>query len=111
MTPMISAIISKALDGLSLRSQATANNIANANSPGYRAETVSFENELRSAAGRDEQSVRSLPLALREQPVATGVRLDLELETQSETALRYGALVDVLGREMQLQRAAIGGGQ
>jgi len=37
--------------------------------------------------------------------------MDLELETQSETAMRYGALVDLLARELQLQRTIIRGGQ
>ena len=40
-----------------------------------------------------------------------GVRLDLELETQSETAMRYGALADLLARELQLERTVIKGGQ
>ena len=57
MTPIISAIITKALDGLQLRSTATAQNIANANSPGYRPLSVSFEEELAAAAARGEEDV------------------------------------------------------
>ena len=111
MNPMISAILTKALDGLSLRSAATAQNIANVNSVNYRPVSVSFEEELRSAAAKGDEAVRLLPLAMHEANLAgtQGVRLDLELETQSETAMRYGALADLLARE--LQRAVIRGGQ
>lgn len=113
MNNMISAIIGKALDGLSLRSVATAQNVANANSPGYRPLRVSFEEELTAAAAKGEGDVRSVLLGFDElDPAASGgLRLDLELATQSETAGRYGALIDVLGRELQLQRTVIRGGQ
>ena len=113
MNSMISAILTKALDGLSLRSLATAQNIANVNSAGYRPVSVSFEAELKAAADKGEDAVRALPLDIRAADPAgpQGVRMDLELENQSETAMRYGALVDVLGRELQLESAAIQGGQ
>lgn len=112
MNTLISAIITKALDGLSLRSAATAQNIANVSSSNYRPVAVSFEAELKAAAAKGEETVRALPLDLREaDPSGTqGVRMDLELESQSETAMRYGALVNILARELQLQRAIIQGG-
>lgn len=113
MNSAISAIISKALDGLALRSQVTAHNIANVNSEGFRPLSVSFEAALREAAANGEEAVRALQLSIEETDAreTPGVRMDLELATQSETALRYGALVDVLARQLQLQRAVIRGGQ
>ena len=113
MNPAISAIINKALDGLALRSTATAQNIANMNSVNYRPVRVSFESELAAAAAKGENAVHALSLDVSAaDPTGTqGVRMDLELETQSETAMRYGALVDVLARELQLQRTVIRGGQ
>jgi len=59
-----------------------------------------------------EDSVRAVQLEV--EPAANGLepmRMDLELANQSETAMRYGALVDVLARELQLQRTIIRGGQ
>ena len=112
MTPLISAILNKALDGLSLRSAATAENIANGNSPGYRPVRVAFESELAAAAAKGEASVRAVELEV--EPEAAGpqaLRMDLELADQSQTAMRYGALVDVLARELQLQRTIIRAGQ
>lgn len=113
MNPTISAILTKALDGLTLRSQATAQNIANVDSAGYRPLSVSFEAELKAAANEGEAGVRALPLKMHQErvPAGQGVRMDLELETQSETAMRYNALVDVLARELQLQSTIIKGGQ
>jgi len=111
MTPLVSAIITKALDGLALRSVASAQNIANANSASFRPLNVSFEAELAAAAERGEAAVRSLDINAVESGGGQGVRMDLELATQSATALRYGALVDILGRQLALTRSIIRGGQ
>lgn len=114
MESRISSIILKALDGLAFRQVVSAQNIANANSPNYRPLRVSFEEELKAAASSGEMAIREVEL--RAIPTASansdaGQRIDLELATASETALRYGALIDVLGRELQLQRSIIRGGQ
>ncbi len=110
----ISSILTKALDGLAMRQTATAQNIANANSPNYQPLRVSFEEQLKAAASSGEVAIREVQF--RAVPTAAssadaGQRLDLELATASETALRYGALIDVLGRELQLTRTIIRGGQ
>ena len=42
-------VIEYALNALELRSQTTANNVANAEVPGFRASRVSFEDQLRRA--------------------------------------------------------------
>lgn len=114
MDNQVSAIISKALDGLALRAQATAQNISNANSPNYQPVRVSFEDELKAAAQRGDGAVASLQFRVgrvASEESTAGQRIDLELATASETALRYGALIDVLSRELQMQRALIRGGQ
>lgn len=112
MDALSSVLIAKALDGLSMRYLATAENIANASTPGYRPVRVSFEQSLLSAARRGVAAVGDVSPRL-EAPGPEGagtLRLDLEVATASETALRYTALLDVLGRQMQLSRAVIGSG-
>lgn len=42
-------VLGKAADGAWLRNEAIANNIANANTPNYKRQDVSFENELQHA--------------------------------------------------------------
>lgn len=101
----------KALDGLSLRADATAQNIANAGTAGYRPLRVSFEDALSSAAGRGVEAVRQILPHADAMPRGTSVRLDLEMQAASATALRYGAVIDVLGRTMRLDALAVEGGR
>lgn len=114
MDALSAIIITKALDGLSLRAAATAQNIAGANSRDTRTMRVDFEASLRAAASRGADAVRAVT------PAMTAVagtradqetRVDLELATASETGLRYSALLDLLGRELQIERTIVRGGQ
>ncbi len=108
------ALISKALDGLNLRYLYTAQNIANANSPDYRPVRVSFEESLRTAAFRGPRAIETVEpriiteASLEGQPAP---RLDLELATASQTASRYRALIEILGRQMALHRSVVTGGR
>lgn len=106
-------IIVKALDALSLRAAATAQNIVAANSPHYRPLEVKFEDSLRAAAAKGADAVRDLTLTTTRTAVPVGgePRVDLELATASDTAGRYGALVELLGREMSIARTVVRGGQ
>jgi flagellar basal-body rod protein FlgB len=111
MDKIAEVLIIKALDGLALRQEYTAQNIANASTPGYRSVSVNFEDSLRAASfGGNASDIRALrpnvSLESAEQ-AKTGVRLDLELATASQTAMRYGALIEILGRNMALNRAVI----
>lgn len=105
------ALMMKALDGLSLRQEAIAQNVANAGTAGYRPVQVSFESALRAAADQGPAAVSAVAPRLEAAPfpgVGEALRLDLELASASETALRYSALVDLIGRQLQLARTAIG---
>lgn len=114
MDEIASALISRALDGLNQRYAFTAQNIANANSPNYRPVRVSFEDSLRAAAEQGRSAIEAVePRVVYEEPVEgeSAMRLDLELATAAQTAGRYRALIDILGREMALQRTLITGGR
>ena len=90
MDPLSALMINKALDGLTMRSLATAQNIANAGSPSYRPFRVTFEDALQSA-GRNANSIRSVePSMKRVEPQALGneLRVDLELATASISAAK-----------------------
>jgi len=105
-----STMIIKALDGLSLRQEYTAQNIANAGSPDYRPMRVTFEESLRAAAKKGVQAIRDVAPAAEIVPVApgsSGMRLDLELATAAQTAERYGALMNLLSRQLELRHAMI----
>jgi flagellar basal-body rod protein FlgB len=106
-------VLIKALDGLAMRSVASAENIANASTPGYRPLRVTFEEALAAAAARGPDAVRAVqPQMVRsEDPLQAGMRLDLELVDAAGTAGRYAALVDVLSRQLQLRSMAATGGR
>ena len=112
MNAITPALLLKALDGLMLRAEVTAQNIANANSPGYRPLAVSFEAALRTAFGKDAAQVARVTPRVVSALDAAGrpeMRLDLELATASATAGRYAALTELLNRRLQLEAVAVSG--
>jgi flagellar basal-body rod protein FlgB len=114
LDPLSALVINRALDGLALRAIATAENIANANSPAYRPLRVTFEEALRTAAHEGPDAIRGVVPRMEHQPApqfGTEMRIDLELATAAETANRYAALIDLLGRQIQMTRTVIRGGQ
>ena len=113
MDEVSAALIARALEGLNQRYMATAQNIANANTPDYRPVRISFEDSLREAASRGVNAIRAVEARVHvEEPAgdAEPMRLDLELASASQTAARYRALVDILGRQMALERALLAAG-
>lgn len=112
MDPITATLMIKALDGLSVRTTVTAENIANAGTPGYRPLRVSFEDALAAAAAKGREAVEAVSPKverIRDQGLGTDLRLDLELATAASTAGRYAALIEILGRQLQLQSLATTG--
>lgn len=102
----------KALDGLHLRAIAIAENIANSGSGTFKARTVDFEAELREAAAAGVSAIQAYNASISTDATlmrGDEVRLDLEMASASETALRYAALTDILNRQMQISRLAVRG--
>lgn len=111
MEEISAAILKKSLDGLAMRYAFAAQNVANANSPGYQPVKVVFEEALRTASRLGPDAVARVPImTLTTTSPQTDMRLDLELADASQTSLRYRALLDVLGRELALQRTVISQG-
>jgi flagellar basal-body rod protein FlgB len=113
MNPLSVTLIMKTLDGLSARAVATAENIANTSTPGYRPLRVTFETALQAAARTgDAARVAAVKLRLEEMAASSQdgqLRPDLELATATSTAMRYAALVEVLNRQLQLEGLAVRG--
>lgn len=86
-----SAAIDSALDALALRQRTIANNIANVNTPNYKAQRVMFEDALaasvQAGSGRaDATTARSLePTRLD----GNNVNLDTETLSNIDTVLRF----------------------
>lgn len=114
MDAVSSVLVVKALDGLSLRQLFSAQNIANANTTGYKPLEVTFEKALEAASDKGMDSIKNVKAKVRYSEAYGGtsdMRLDLELAIASQTAMRYGALIEVLGRQMSLARTVVSGGQ
>lgn len=113
MEPISSILVMKTLDGLSARSTVTSQNIANAGTKGYRPLRVSFEKALAAAVKTGVSTFSGVTPNIQSDPLLDGqnqgVRLDLELATAASTSGRYGALVEVLSRQLQLDSIAITG--
>lgn len=106
--------IKVSLDSLALRQTYLAQNIANANSPGYQSVKVQFEEQLAIAAAGGVDEIEALqPEISREirAGVSPDMRLDLELAQSAQTAMRYSALINVLGRQMSMLMSVVRGGQ
>lgn len=110
--PIVVSVAAKALDGLSMRMAAFANNLANANSPRFQAIDVDFESALKAAAENGVDAVRSLRLGFeagRTYAEGEDRRLDLLIADAAQTSMRYAALVDMLGRRLSIHRVLTGG--
>ena len=86
---MLESVTSKALesalDGLSMRQKAIANNIANINTPGYTAERVSFEDALAQSVAQGNGSVQATMARSLEPTNENGNNVNLDTETLSNT--------------------------
>lgn len=122
-----------AMDGLSLRQRVTANNIANVDTPNYKAQSVSFENQLQQALTGDEEP--GLPLQTTNvnhlghtgssannaisvqywnnvhRNDSNNVDVDLEMTTLAETTLRYQALTQMAGGKIAFLKNIVRGGR
>jgi flagellar basal-body rod protein FlgB len=102
----------RALDGLDRRQNVIAANIANLETPGYLARTVSFEDSLRSAAsrGRPESAAISLGTSRAATRLnGNNVNIDNETMLGVETSLRQQLVISGLNAKYQMLRTAITG--
>jgi flagellar basal-body rod protein FlgB len=83
--------VTSALDGLSARQRAIANNVANVNTPNYHAKRVAFEDALvRSVEAGDGHVVATTSRSLEPTRLdGNNVNLDTETLSNIDTVLRY----------------------
>lgn len=113
MPSIAKLLIAKALDGLHARQLATAQNIANAGGERYRAVHVTFEESLRAAAAQGPGAIAAVRPRTELAPVpriSNEPRIDLEIATAAQTAMRYAALANVLESRGALMRTVVAGG-
>ncbi len=113
-----------ALDGLSLWQQAISRNLANVDTPGYRAQTVDFESAIRSAmkSGNSIQlaatqpahfgiSTQSASFRATSRPGGSlradqnNVDVDVELADMAEAGIQYQAISQEISKKLLLLKA------
>lgn len=96
------------------RHAALAGNIANADTPGYRPNDVSFEKELQQAAA-SKSSMRLATVSSRVQQVDDGmprpdgnsVNVEKQMASLSENTITYNATAEFIGRKMRMLKSVI----
>lgn len=103
------AALTSALDGLSLRQRAIADNIANINTPGYHAKRVAFEEALASAVSAGGGTVTPTVSESLEPTRLDGNNVNLDTETLSsiDTVLRYQFASQAIGGSFASVRTAM----
>lgn len=111
-TDPVGSVIHAALDGVALRQRVTADNIANIDTPGYRASSVDFESSLRAAiSAGDPAAAEPAELLATDTPVgANGNNVDLRKETLSavQSQFQYQMLTRATTDRGALLKAAAG---
>jgi flagellar basal-body rod protein FlgB len=126
-------LIKTALEGLTARQRAIADNVANVDTPEFKASHVSFETALKQAQGTVDQPLRMLkvenavagpgdaPVDLK--PTVTvesdlgrrndgnNVDIDREMLELSDTNMRFNALIQVMSSKISNIRYAINDGR
>ncbi len=127
-------VLARTLDALAVRQQVTASNVANADTPGFRAQAVRFEELLAAMlSGRfaplplartDPRHIATTPVSpasvqpqvfelsgTRYRADGNNVDIEQQMGLLAETTLRYSAVSEVLARRLAMLRAMASGGQ
>jgi flagellar basal-body rod protein FlgB len=110
--------LSTSLDLLMVRQQVISDNIANAETPGFKARRVDFENELQRAVDSTETGSSSRELAsvnakIYEDPRSelgldlNSVDMDREMSELTKTDVKYSAATQAINRKFNLLKYAI----
>jgi flagellar basal-body rod protein FlgB len=119
LTGVTGTMVKLALDAASLRHLVIANNIANANTPGYVPARVEFEEQLAAAARQGAPGAglsRAVTPVIVDQPqgldpLQPGVQLDIEAAQLAQNTLQYQALLRGLRGRIEMLQVAISEGR
>ncbi|MBZ0156330.1 MAG: flagellar basal body rod protein FlgB [Alphaproteobacteria bacterium] len=111
--------LEKMLDIAAFRQKILASNIANSETPGYRARDISFQNELEKAksafTGADRHSTHSYEIyetvtTMSNQDDNT-VNLDIEMAKVAENTLIYNTATQLLSMKIRMMKDVLRGGR
>lgn len=113
MPDAVSSVLVSALDGLAMRQSVIADNIANVDTPGFRATSVDFEASLTAALQRGEMSAGGVSPTTRptNAPVgADGNNVDLRQESLAavQSQFQYQVMTRAVSDRSSLLSIAAG---
>ncbi len=104
----------RALAGTSVRQATIANNLANANTPGYQRQDVDFHSALKSAISSGPAAVERVTAHAQADPTAplrfdgSSVDVDKEQAAMAQNGLEAEALVAVSKARVDILKTALG---
>ncbi len=110
--------MASAMDACALRNRVIANNIANADTPGFKRSKVDFEDALQDAVSRgqlDDPSAHLEAQVAEDQTSSTrldgnNVNTDTEMADLARNTIEYNALVELTRLKSQMLTSVISGG-
>jgi flagellar basal-body rod protein FlgB len=110
-------VVQRGLEGASLRQQVLANNLANANTAGFKRSDVDFESTLSSALDSGDAGQALADVSFTPQtdnttsmtPDGNNVNTDSEMSNLTQNAIQYETLAAVERERMGMIRSAMGG--
>ena len=110
-------VLQRGLQGASLRQQLLSNNLANANTAGFKRSDVDFESSLNAALSSNDPTRAAEDVSFQPQtdttsamtPDGNNVDVDQELSNLTENSVQYQALAAVERSRLQMLQTAMGG--
>jgi len=113
----INELLYRAMDAAALRQKIIANNVANANTPGFKRSYVTFEEHIQDALAKRSISPQSFaPKIMTDRSTSmrddgNNVDLDQEMVLMSANGIKYQALSQQLNDRLSLMRYVINDGR
>ncbi len=105
-------LLSKIMDICAYRQKILASNIANADTPDYKAKDINFQEELKKAAESDSISLKVIeaPTTMPNRDGNT-VNIEVEMTKLTETLLMYNSAVQLLSKRIGMYKDVARGGR
>ncbi|HTW09118.1 MAG TPA: flagellar basal body rod protein FlgB [Acidimicrobiales bacterium] len=109
---LASSAVYQAMQGLWAEQQAVANNVANVDTPGYKAEDVNFESSLAQAIAAGDPSQMQITTTQSTAPAdqtGNNVNLSQEMVDEQKAGMQFQTMVQAMNAKFQLLSVAING--
>ncbi len=110
MSDLAIGAIQASLDGLAARQRIIAQNLANADTPGYLAGRVDFESSLRNAVNSGDPGQASINTSTSTDPSnlnGNNVSVDDETVAMTDTTLRFQLMTEAMNNKFHILKESM----